>query len=197
MLYAVRVDIGSVTCEAIADWLADIGTGYLAVREGGSDNPHVHIVVAWDKTTRGFRKNFLTRFPSCNGNASYSITEVKDEAKYHRYICKGEGEGTPPTIVARNGMLYTEDWIEQQHAAYYVNAPKKRPAGRLLDTVFDTCKEAAYDWHDRQGIAREYIRECIRRKTGINTFQAKSAVNLITCLLCPTEAAIEDLIAGI
>lgn len=198
MLYAVRIDLSdSRTPEAIADWLADIGTGYLAVREGGEENPHVHVVVAWDKTTRGFRKNFLTKFPSCNGNGSYSITEVKDEAKYNRYICKGSGLGSPPTIVARNGLLYTEEWIEEQHAAYYEHAPNPRAKRRLMDAVADTCKEAAMDWHDRQGIARVYIKECIRRKTGINTFQAKSAVNLITCLLCPTDAAIEDLISTI
>lgn len=198
MLYAIRIDISArISTETVADWLADLGTGYLCVREGGSENPHVHIIVAWDKTTRGLRKNFLTRFPSCNGNGSYSLTEVKDEAKYNRYLCKGAGLGSPPQVVCRNGLLYTDEWIETQHAAFYEHAPNPKSKKRLLDFVYDTCQEAALDWHDRQGIARVYIKECMSRKQGINCFQAKSAVNLIQCLLCPTDAAVEDLISTI
>lgn len=198
MLYAIRIDLTvSVSEEKVADWLCDLDTGYLAVREGGDDNPHIHIVLAWDKTTRGLRKNFLNNFPNCNGNGSYSLTEVKDEDKYNRYLCKGSGEGSLPKIVSRNGLLYSDDWIETMHARYYAEAPKPKNKRRLVDVVFDTCKEAAIDWHDRQAIARVYIKECMERKAIISTYTAKGVVNLVQCLLDPGCSAIDQLVDGI
>lgn len=197
-MYAVRIDLGSVSEEQVADWLCDLDTGHFAVREGDPENPHIHAIVCTSMLIRSFRNKFLRAFPNLSGNGSYSITAVKDEDKYNRYMCKGAGEGSPPRIVSKNGLLYTEDWAEEQHRRYYEEAPKlSRGKKRLIDVVYDTCKEAAIDWHDRQAIARVYIKECMSRNQSINTFQAKGAVNLVQCKLCPTDAAIEDLINGI
>lgn len=193
-MWALRIDLTNVTEEQLRAWLARQSGSYLAVREGGETNPHAHVILRGTQGTRAVRKSFLLSFPTCKGNASYSISDVKDESKYNRYMCKGAGPNEPVLVICREGLDYTDEWIKQQQIAFYACAPSRANSGRLNDVVLSKCKAARIEHQEKYKIARQYVLECISRSQGINTFHARGAVNLISCMLCPDDEQVDLLV---
>lgn len=193
---AVRLD-GTDPSDLI-NFLDDDGGAYLVVKEVVGDNHHFHAVVRSRRAVQPFRMAFKRAMPSdMVGNGSYSIAVVRDLDKYHRYLCKGEQHGVWPEVVGANGIQYQDlEWQNAQHDAYWEENARLEGARALrpvLDVVLDLCKRDRVLWHMRERIAFLYIKEMAARGKGINTFQCKSAVNLIAIKLCPDDSAVEEL----
>lgn len=196
-LYAIRLD--GTAYDKLVQFLDDGGGAYFVVREGGAENPHFHAVQQSGKTLAAYRSKFVrTVLDGAHGNGAYSITKVKDEDKYDRYMCKGESNAVQPDVVAKNGIKYTPGWVADTHERYWATNEElqaKRAKLTVCEAVLAACKDAALDWRARERIAELYIRELVRRDKVINIFSLKSSVNLLQIKLCPDDTAILDLAA--
>lgn len=194
MAYALRTD----KCfDAVKDWVvAQNFTGY-SVRETveGEGNEHWHWILVTDKRISQVRTSFNRAVPECKGNASYSLSLVKDVEKYKRYMAKGDHEGVLPEIAWSHGLDWTSEEFERLHEAYWEENRKlkKRKTGSVTDHVVDLCKAQNVRWDDRLKIGDLYIRELVERHKSINLFSAKSAINLIQILLCPNDDAFNEM----
>lgn len=192
---AIRLD-GDSAAKLIEQFDKD-GGAYFIVKELEGSNPHYHAVLHSVRKLAAVRQGIKRAMPELNGNGSYSVTLVKDIAKYERYMCKGESDGVLPMVVAAHGMTYTsQEWLKETHDAYWTeNAEinRKRKKAPIVDAVLAKCKEAKYNWQDRELIARVYIRELAARDKSINIFATKASVNLIQVKLCPDDSALESL----
>jgi len=192
---AIRLDGSDAT--KLIEQLDKDGGAYLVIKELESTNPHFHVVLHSVRKLAAVRQSLKRAMPELNGNGCYSVTLVKDLAKYERYMAKGESDGVLPHVVAAHGLTYTSpDWIRETHDAYWTeNAEigKKRKKAHMVEAVTAACKEAKYNWYDRENIARAYIRELVSRDKPINIFAAKACVNLIQVKLCPDDQALESL----
>lgn len=192
---AIRVD-GDQHRQKLRDFLSSDGAA-LCVRETvDGENPHYHAVLHTDRKIAAVRMA-LKRCLGVTGNGEYSVAQVKDLARYQRYMLKGDAKGVLPEIVIAIGMIYQSDsWVEEQHDAYWeenATLVKKRALEPVPAAVLSQCKEANVAWDRRDRIAEIYIRELVTRNKAINLFSLKSNVNLIQCQLCPGDQAIEDL----
>lgn len=192
---AIRVDGESST--ELQSVLDKDGGAYMVVKELEGSNPHFHAVLHSVRKLSAVRQALKRAMPQLNGNGSYSVTAVRDLAKYQRYMMKGESRETMPHVVAAHGVMYTDpSWQEEQHDAYWdenMEIQRKRKFQHIDDVVLDKCKELSYSWQNRQGIAEQYIRELVSRNKPINIFSLKSHVNLLQVKLCPNDNAITDL----
>lgn len=187
MAYALRVD-GSPD---ISGWLSRYADTFIAVREGGSDNPHIHVLFRSTQRLSALRKACQRAFPG--GNGSYSLKQcAADVSGYERYICKGESEDSLPEIVCRQGIEYTDDWIKDQHSAYWVNnqairenrvARKRIKSATAVELVEEQCKNLGVKWNDRVRISEEYIKMLVSARKAINIFQVRAVTNTVSCLL--------------
>lgn len=192
---AIRIDGDSAA--ALIETLDKDGGAYLVVKELEGSNPHFHAVLHSVRKLAAVRQAIKRAMPELNGNGSYSVTAVRDLAKYERYMMKGESDGVMPQVVAAHGMTYTAaEWQKDTHDAYWtenmeIQASRKRK--HINDVVLSECKEKKYSWDDRAKIAEVYIRELVARDKPINIFSLKSNVNLLQVKLCPDDRAIDEL----
>lgn len=195
--YALRLDSEDVA--KFIDWLDADGGSYLVVRETVSgENPHFHAILWSARKIQAVRVSFKRAYPELVGNKSYSIAEVRDVDKYHRYMCKGDSKELAPEVVGAYGMQYMDVlWQNEQHDEYWtenaVIAARAHAATSMVDFTTDACKNAGISWADKHAIAKVYIKEAVARNKSINIFAIRAQVNLISCLLCPDDSAIDDL----
>lgn len=100
---ALRIHESDVlTREAVVDFLGTSATGYFVVREVVAARPHFQAIVYTAQTINAVRVRLRRRFPDIVGNRDYSLTLVKKEPNYVRYLCKGSGpsSGEEPDVVA-------------------------------------------------------------------------------------------------
>lgn len=194
-MFALRVD----DCfDAVKDWLNTQGFGGFAVEEhvdGG--NRHWHLLLETSKQISAVRTSLNRAVPNLKGNGKYSLTEVKDVDKYRKYMAKGESDGQAPAVVWRNSILYTDEYVENLHAAYWEANRKmrKRKAGSMVDHVIDAAKAAGIQWDDRKKLARLYISMLAEHQRPISLYSVKASLNTVMCALCPDDKAV-DLLAG-
>lgn len=199
--YAIRVDGDDVW--DLVSYLESDGGGYFVVREAGDNggNVHMHAVLRSDRNIQAVRRAFTRMFPDLVGNKAYSIAEVRDLDRYHRYMCKGESAETAPEVVGAYGLEYASvAWQDAQHAAYWEEhqaTSARRRSQPLTEFTVVACKEARIPWSDKHAIARVYIREAVARQKSINVFAVRAQINLVQCLLCPDDQAIEDLASAV
>lgn len=187
--------------DSVKVWLTSMSFGGFAVREVSGDNEHWHWLLERPnndkKKLQALRVGLTRAVPELKGNAGYSLTEVRDVDKYERYMCKGNSESEMPDVAWRESIKYSESRIQELHDSYWSTNRELATARKRqlppVDEVTQKCKEARIDWKDRTAIAREYIKVYVARKKAINIFQVKSTVNVIQCLLCPDDKAIEVL----
>lgn len=191
---ALRVD-GTDSSQLLSVLSAD-GGAYLVVKEYTDGNPHFHAVLHSVRKLSAVRQALKRALPN-GGNGAYSVTQVRDLAKYQRYMMKGDSADVMPNVVSANGWCYQDpSWQEEQHDAYWEENQQlqnKRKRAPVHDVVLQRCKELKYAWHDRERIAQVYIRELSQRGKGINIFAVKSQVCLIQVELCPDDTAVEEL----
>jgi len=195
--YALRVDGNG---DDVVPYLDRYASNYFVVREDTGDNEHVHVFLVSDSKLSALRKAAQRLW---SGNGSYSLKEcASDYADYLVYLCKGESESVKPVVVARQGLEYTDEWVEERHGEYWVNHAKivenrqKRKRMResnIVEKVEEESKNLGLRWTDREEIAKVYIRMYKDSRKGINVFHAKSVVNTVACLLCEDDSAVNDL----
>lgn len=193
---AFRVD-GEDPSDLI-NFLDEDGGAYFVVKEVADGNHHFHAVLRSRRAVQPLRMAFKRYMPpDMVGNGAYSIAVVRDLDKYHRYLCKGDQHGVWPEVVGANGIQYQDlEWQNAQHEAYWTENARlagERTKVSVMDAVLDAARAEGLRWTDRERIAFIYIREQAARGKGINTFQVRSAVNLIAIKLCPDDSAIEEL----
>lgn len=197
-MLALRTD---KAVDSVKAWLTSLNIGGFGVREVAGDNEHWHWLLETKekvKKIQALRVALTRAVPELKGNAGYSLTEIRDVEKYERYMCKGNSSMEGPVVVWSQSLLYTPEKVAELHGDYWTSNREMATARKRLlppvDQVVATCKEAKIDWMDRTAISKAYIRLQVERKKGINIYQVKSSVNVIQCLLCPDDKAI-DLLA--
>lgn len=192
--FALRTD---KAFDKVRDFVAARGLSGWSVREvAGEANEHYHWYLETDLKIQALRIALVRSVPELKGNAGYSLSEVKDQEKYLRYMAKGESDGAGVAAAWRHGLLWSDEKLEELHEEYWTENRrlKKRKVGLVADAVIDQCKECAVPWTDRRKITELYIRELVSRDKPVNLFQLKASVNLIVCKLCPNDDAIQDLL---
>lgn len=193
--YALRVDEGP----DVSGWLSRYASTFIAVRESHEgENPHLHVLFRSTQRMSALRKACQRAFPG--GNGSYSLKKCTDDVSgYERYICKGDSESSLPEVVVKQGIEYTDDWVKDNHAAYWVNnaaihenrqARKRIKSATAVEKLEEICKNLGVKWNDRVRIAEEYIKVCVNARKAINVFQVRAVVNSVSCLLCPDGQAV-------
>lgn len=177
------------------------GGAYLVVKELEDSNPHFHAVLHSNRKPSAVRAALKRAMPELNGNGSYSVTLVRDLAKYQRYMMKGESCEVMPHVVAAHGMAYTSlEWQEEHHDAYWAENDellRRRKKGPVFESVLAQCRTDRISWDNRSKIAEIYIRHLVDADKAINLFSLKSYCNLIQVKLCPDDKALEDLAAQV
>lgn len=191
--YALRTD---KHFDKTRDFIAGYCSSGWSVREVAGENEHYHWFLKCSKKVEAFRIALIRAVPELKGNAGYSISVVKDEDKYLRYMAKGDADGTGCSYAWKHGLEWTPEKLEELHQAYWTENRKlkKRKTGTVTDWVLDKCKADEIKWEDRRTITAEYIRELVRRDKPVNLFSLKSNVNLITVKLCPNDDALDQLL---
>lgn len=202
--YALRADLTDGVAEGLVAWLVAVATTYLVVKEShDGENPHVHVYMESDKKLAAIRKDFQRKFPGNQGNAGYSLKECNDDIDaYGRYMCKGTDRDTLPDIVARQGLLYTDEWVQDMHDQYWVNndslmSNKRKRAcmGNVVEKVELECKAKGIRYDQRKEIALEFVSMYAAAAKPINVFYARQVVNTVSCLLDDSGRA-KDLLAA-
>lgn len=194
--YALRVDVTQEHDEELKIYLENLDGGCMATLEMEHENRHVHVLFYSSKKIQALRTQLIRKLPWCVGNAGYSMSKVTDLQKYKAYICKGDGPEDPPQHFYHKGVEFGETWINEHHTSYYL-MPCRAPKRNLIEYVEAEAKRQCLAWTDRSLIAQIYIKELVLQKKSINFYSVKNAVNLIECLLCPDDAAINNISAGI
>lgn len=196
---AIRVD--GQSHEELVQFLTADGGSYLVVKELEGSNPHYHVVLHSTRKLPAIRTALKRAMPSLRGNGSYSVTAVRDLAKYQRYMMKGDSKEVMPQVVASYGMAYSDlSWQEEMHDAYWAEAEdlkRKRSKAPIQSSIYEQCTAEGVEWHQREKIARIYIKELVSRDKPINIFSLRSQINLIQVKLCPDDSAIDNLVSSI
>lgn len=196
---AIRVD-GDNHREKLRDFCSSDGAA-LVVRETVSgENPHYHAILHSDRKVAAIRMA-LKRSLGVGGNGDYSVAEVRDLDKYQRYMMKGPSADVMPEVILAVGIQYADAaWQQAKHDGYWQEAAamgRKRKLEPIVDVVYRECTATGVEWHQRDRIAKIYIKELVDRSKPINLFAAKSSINLIQCKLCPDEAALDNLCSAL
>lgn len=188
MALALRTD---AHLDKVKAWVEKEGYGGFAVREVAGDNEHWHwLLHVGNKTIKQVRSSLMRAVKELSGNGAYSLTECRDQAKYERYMCKGDGEGTGVTLAWRNGLEYSDEKLEELHAAYYTENKKlkRKVTGSMIDYVVDEAKRRNIAWRKRDEFAKIYIKEQTARGKPLNLFAARAALNTVQVVLGGEEA---------
>lgn len=200
-IYDIALRVDGQDSSSLVRVLDQDGGAYLVVKELEGSNPHYHAVLHSSRKPSAVRAALKRAMPELNGNGSYSVTLVRDLAKYQRYMLKGESCEVMPNIVAAHGMAYTNlEWQEEQHDAYWAENDellRKRKKGPIFEAVLAQCRTDRISWQNRTSIAEIYIRHLVEADKAINLFSLKSYVNLIQVKLCPGDQALQDLAAQV
>lgn len=193
ILVALRTD-GSF--DAVKTFLDRKNAGGFAVREVADQNEHWHWLIEIEtKNVQSFRTMLKRAVPELAGNGMYSATEIKDLAKYERYLSKGASEGVGPEVAWRSSIKYTDEKIEELHQAYWTENRqlKKRKLGSMIDWVTDEAKRQNVHHNDRKQLAKIYIRELQQRGKPVNCFSLRANLNTIQLNLCPDDTLLDAL----
>lgn len=200
---AIRVDIlHEDNVSSLVGLLDSLGGSYWIVREGGVENPHLHVHLRTDRSLNAVRLAFKRKFTEHVGNGHYSIKLCdSDVSGYDRYMAKGGGEDDDPIIIARQGVEYTMEWVQQQHVDYWcVNAElmakrRRKMGGNVTDQLLQRCLDKGIK--GRGGIGNEYLSLCLESNRSINIFAGKAAINTVWLKLCDTSEARDTLLGDL
>lgn len=182
----------------MSTWLSKNCATYIVCRELAATNPHLHIYGDTELQYKGLQTSFRRAFPLHIGNESYSLKKCDGNYDdYLKYICKGDSKLEQPDIICRQGIDFTDAWIVQQHASYWVtnddlmkNAKKRdnlKFRGTVVEQLEQACKEAKLDGHDRTAIAKLYVQKYVDARKPVNVFHAKGVVNTVCAILSQFE----------
>lgn len=203
MAYALRADvIGDFRVE-VQQWIKQWDSYLMVYEEAGDENPHVHAIIHTSQTLKQLRNSFTYKFKEHTGNKAYSLKKCDDDFEaYIRYICKGKDKDSQPVVLAKCGLKYDDEVIKAGHEMYWVNnaalvinRKKEVKLEKLkpVELVEKEAKRLGLKGHDREGIAKVYIRLWRDARKPINLYAARAVVNTVCCLLDGHTGAEEDL----
>lgn len=169
-------------------------------------NPHAHLYGVAELSFRGLVSSFRRFFPDHVGNGAYSIKPCTSSVyDYWKYISKGASRDDLPDVIVRQGLRWTDEYIVELHAAYWmsndelVRTGKKRDSLKLSGTVVEQverlAKEAKVEGYDREAIARIYVKMYVEARKPVSIYHAKSVVNTVCAAL--SESSFDLLVSDI
>lgn len=182
---ALRLDIlHDDNVQQLVGLCDSLGGGYWIVREGGVENPHLHVHLTTSTKLNAVRQAFKRRFPTHTGNGHYSIKQCESDVEgYDRYMAKGGAEGDDPIVIARSGLEYTLEQISDWHKQYWavnhelMKKRRKKLNGAVSDQLLQVCLDKGIK--SRGGIGLQYLQLMKEANKPINTFAGKAAINTV------------------
>lgn len=199
--YSLRVDDADGVRQSLVDYLGSCGGSYFVVFEEAGDNKHYHCYFESERKISAVRKAIQRLGQVGNGGYSLKLCDAHYD-RYLQYMCKGPDAESLPDVVAVHGLMFTDDWIQEKHDAYWVdNAQirenrikrKRIASASVTELLEEQCKHKAVAWSNRQLIAEEYINMQINARKSISVHAARAVVNTVQCLLCPDDQAVKQL----
>lgn len=181
-LHAVRVhEIGDRALDRLTTLVRAIDGSYVFAKEVDATRVHYQGWIRCDVKPQALRVRLKKAFPECVGNKGYSLTAVKDEDAYKRYILKGTKEEMAQ-VVCHCGIEITSEYLAAEHRAYWSKAEK---AGKSNRSVVEEVSEwvAAQEWPDV--LSKEYAvaeRVCdviTSKKKPLNMYYAEGVYNTV------------------
>lgn len=192
---AMRID----KCyDEVLSFVEERGMSGWCVREvAGADNEHWHWYLETDgfKNLQAMRVALTRKVPDLKGNGAYSIKSCDENVeRYWQYMAKGEANGEGVLPCWRHGLLWTDEKLEELHAAYWSeNQVRKRQKLRPIDeVVLEKAKEAGVAWDRPYELQKIYIKELFARLKPINMYSVRSHCNLIALQLAPDVSEAVD-----
>lgn len=208
MSFSLRIDVvGWGFYDQVEKFLARYDS-YLVVEEEAS-NRHVHCWFISSDTPKAVRCRFVKLFPEHDGNKGmYSLTQCDEKyERYLQYMCKGTEFNDGPVVKFRQGLLFTDDWVYDMHAAYWqengtLQATRKlrddqKLKGNMVEQVLAVARKQGLGGNriDRVDIGKIYIRLMVEMKKPISVYAAKAVVNGVCAAL--SDQSIDCLAAEI
>lgn len=117
---------------------------------------------------------------------------VDDHQRVYQYLCKGTANGEMPTVIMKNGIYFSDEFIMKYHGAYWAknqelkNITRKRSRSiepPMQDKILEECRSKGLRGHERLAICQLILREYKARSKPFNLFQVRSLCNIISLLL--------------
>lgn len=183
-LHAVRIHelAGDIRSRVIA-LCKGVSGSYVVVRETEASRVHYQAWFRTDLSQPTFRARLKAAFPECVGNKGYSLTKVRDQEAYERYLMKGTREEMPD-VVCYCGLQVDSDYISGHHRAYWSRAEKPGKSNRSL-------VEEVHEWYversqftdvSRRDIASRICETLAARKKSISVFHVRGMTNTVQWL---------------
>lgn len=190
--YAVRIHELSDDTRARVLRLCDgIVGSHLFVREVAANRPHYQGVILSDIANQTLRQRVKVLFPECKGNKGYSVSKVKCEESYRRYLLKGSSATELPDVVSHCAIFHDDGYVAREHRAYWTTAQKPVKSNRAFVAQ-------VAEWYGNQRLLDgssigkralvEYIVQCvIEQDKGVNDFYVASVARAVLCREDPDE----------
>lgn len=194
--YALRITLFEPeNLVKLSAFLSHAFVQWLVCREQAAED-HCHIYGRGALKLKGLQASFKKFFPDHGGNAGHSIKQCDSQVyDYLKYICKGSNQDTPPIIVSKQGIDFTDEYVAELHAAYWVsnaeirNNSKKREHLKLAGTIVEQVEREAKQLklsgqcYDREAVAAIYVKMYVDARKPVNVYHAKGVVNTVCALL--------------
>lgn len=204
--YAIRITLRDPeNLVALTKFLSFAFVQWLVCREQAAED-HCHLYARGALKLKGLQAAFKKHFPDHGGNGGHSIKQCDSQVyDYLKYICKGASEDQPPVIISKQGLDYTDEYVAELHAAYWVsNAEirqnsKKRDHLKLAGTIVEQVEREAKllklsgQCYDREAVAAIYVKLYVDARKPVSVYHGKSVVNTVCALL---SGASFDLLVG-
>ena len=135
--FALRLNIRSTAdIPNLNVWFSKICTTFLVCRELEESNDHVHVYGVTGLTFKGLQTSFRRSHPEHIGNESYSLKQCDSQVyDYLKYMCKGSSVLNAANIVLRQGLDFTDAYLAELHAAYWVSNEELVKNSRKRDNL--------------------------------------------------------------
>lgn len=193
--FALRVNVlGPADISNLNVWLSKHCSTFLVCRELEQSNDHCHVYGVTDLSYKVLQTSFRRSFPEHIGNESYSLKQCDAQVHdYLKYMCKGDSVESAANIVCRQGLDFTDEYLAELHAAYWVsnaelmqNSRKRdnlKMRGTVVEQLEKECKAAKLDGSDREAVAKLLVQKYVEARKPVNVYQCKSVVNTVCALL--------------
>lgn len=181
-LHAVRVhDLSDDTRTRLCSFAQAIPGSYVFARETDAARAHFQGWIRCDIKPQAMRVRLRKAFPECIGNKGYSLTQVKDEEAYKRYILKGTREEIAH-VVCYSGIQINEEFLAAEHRAYWSKAEKATRSNRpIVDEVEEWVKLQKWDDinYKEKDVAQRVCDVIVAKKKALNMFYARGVYNTV------------------
>lgn len=150
-MYAVRytLEADAARHESVLRWVKKESDGYLVVQHDADEEvsaTHWHMLLRTNKKKNAVRESFRRALEGID-KTMYSMKEGNGDVEtYERYMCHGNGKGDVVKIIAAHGVKYTQEWAQEQNAAYwdaraeFKKNIKKKGKESTIDELVSECR---------------------------------------------------------